>query len=277
MLTTWLSRLVATLLVPVLCLAIISTVLNQTIFTSHYLEDRLNATDGYQKLADGLSSQLVNETGITDPALRAVVKASITPALVRQRLNPALDQLQAYYEGKDPATTLDLRDIGERAQALGLPVSQDGVFSKPITLGSTARTDVISQHQSAGTRFERWRGFSIVTCVVLTLILLLLCWWRHNFRPLPHVLISVGVSLGLVALVCLLVPGIADHFIRFNTGAHIFTEVAHDLVASISKDLGKRFGLIALLSLLFGIIWRVLLRRRNATPTVFRRPATPSA
>ena len=264
MILSWLSRLVASLLVTVLCGAIITTVLDQTVLNSHYLDKQLAATNSYSRLSTGLSQQLAKQAGSVDPVLAAKLQGILTPAILQQKIQDALNQLQAYSEGKGPAPTINLTDLAAQAQAAGVPIDQESDLTKPITLGSTKQSN---QTQQSGKNFGTIKAATMLASIVLAALLGFLSWRRHNYVILAHVLISVGITIGLLALFCLFVPSVADHFIKVSATSSAFTDVARNMVDSVAKDLGKRFGIIAGLCLVVGIGTRIWLTRMKPKPS----------
>jgi hypothetical protein len=105
------------------------------------------------------------------------------------------------------------------------------------------------------------RTVSIVASIVLALALLAVSYTQKRYTALPTVLIIVGALIGLLALSLSFAPGIADHFIKFGTVNNAFVSLGHDLTGGISRDLGKRFGIIAGAYLVVGIGTRILAGR----------------
>lgn len=270
MLLSWLSKFIASLLVAVLSLTIITTVLGQTLLSSNYLETQLSATDSYARLSNAISGQVVKDSGIVDSALEPKVKSVITPDVVKSRVNSALDQLEAYYQGNGQAPQIDLSDIAAQLQAAGLPVNTNtSILTQPVTLGPNGPANTQRGHD-----YQRVKSVVLVISIVLVVLLVLLCWKRREYRPLANVLISVGISIGIIALFCHFVPGLADRFLKFNTSTNAFVGVSHDMVQAIAKDLAKHFGIIAIICIVLGIVARVVIKRitvqRLKTP-----PTTP--
>jgi len=271
MLLAWISRLIASLLVAVLSATIIMLVLNQTVLNSHYLEGQLAATNSYSRLSTGLSEQVAKDTGSVDPAVTAGISKILTPDVIKARLNSFLDQLQAYYQGKGALPVLDFSDLAAEARAAGIPLGNDTTLTQPIKFGDTDSTDRQVNHS-----YHNSPALGVVASIVLALLLALLCWKRRKYQPLANVLISIGVLIGLFALFLWSSPGLFDHYVKFNTASNAITGVTHDVLSAIAHDLGKRFGIIAISSLVLGIGLRVLIRRLT-TVKLKAPPSVPSS
>jgi hypothetical protein len=256
MLATWLTRIVASFLVLALTTTTILVVMSQTVLSAAYLEHKLDATNGYSRLSTVLSGQVAQDAGLATPAVTAQVNTFLTPAVVKTRLNAALEQLQAYYQGKGPVPTLDFTDIATQAQAAGLPLGSDSRFAEPIKLGNVNDTSA-----QGNDHVQQSKAFGILVSTILAVLLAILCWKRREYRPLANVLIGTGITLGIIALFCGLSPSLFDHLVKFNSATSAVNSFVHDLVAAILRDLGKRFGIIVAVYLVAGILLRVLIRR----------------
>lgn len=264
-----LSKLLASMLVAVLAGATITVVLNQTVLNSHYIEGRLAATNGYNRLSDELVKQIGSQAANTgNLQLSAQLSSIITPTILQEKINSSLDQLQAYYRGNGPQPVIDLTDVAAQAQAAGIPIPENSGLTKPIVLSSN------KQAQGLSKTFNSVRLGTILTAVVLTLALLAVSWERHKWAVLPDVLITVGVLIGLLAVAFAAASSLAGHYIKFNTDANAFALIGRDLASSIATDLARRLGIIAGVFAAVGIgtrIWVGTLR-----PKAPVKPATPS-
>lgn len=271
MLSSLLSKFLAALLVSVLCGVIITTVMAQTLLNAHYIEGRLTAVNGYNRLSTALIQEVGQEAGVVNnPEVNAKLQTILTPAALKQKINTALNQLQEYYQGKAPAPTIDLNDLAAQAQAAGIPAQQTTTLTQPIKLAGSSQTTQTKQVNVAKT-FDHVRLTTILTAVLLVVALLAISWERHRYGALPDVLMSVGVLMGLVALIFYLGTSLADHYIKFSTTSNAFASLGHDLAENIARDLGRRFAIIAVACFAVGLITRILaarMRRKHTPPKV---------
>jgi hypothetical protein len=267
MVLSWLSKLLASILVAVLVSTVVTTVLDQTVLSSTYLEGQLTSTNSYTHLSTALSKQVATDAGTVDPTLVSAIQGVLTPAVIKTKLDSTLEQLQAYYKGNGQPPVIDLTDIAAQAQAAGVPIGQDTDLTKPITLGSGDKA------KGVGNTIKSVRTATLVASLVLIVLLGLLSWKRRKYSILPNVLISVGVFIGLLALALSLAPHLIDQYVKINAGSSSFTAIGHDLAASIAKDLGKRFGIIAAICLVIGIGVRIILTRLKPKPVPVTMPS----
>ena len=251
------SKFVSSLLVLTLSSAIVTLVLSQTVFSSQYLEGKLAETDSYVKLSTALSQEAAKSSALPIPNADQLIQGVVTPDVVKTKLDSALEQFQAYYQGKGPAPVLDLSDIANQAQALGVPIGDNTELSKPIQLTPAGTS------RKPGQAFNNIRQYTFILSAVLLLVLVLICWKRHNYKPLPNVLISVGILLGIWAVFFSFTPGLLDRILKNSVDSNAFAAIFQGLAETIAHDLGKRYGIIALISLGVGIVVHVLLSRIN--------------
>jgi hypothetical protein len=250
----WLLRFLAGILTASLCSIIITTVLNQTILNSHYLESRIAAINGYNQLSTDISNEVANQAGLANiPGASTALQGIISPDVMQQKVNGALDGLQSYYQGKGSAPTINFNDITSQAQAAGVPLGQSSDLFQPVTLGP----------QSSGTShpvldLQSIRNTTLLTSVVLAVVVGLLSWKWRRYVALPNVAISVGVCMALIAVLIYLVPGNLSHYLTFSSGSYVFATLARDLIQNIARDLAHRFGLIAAICVGAGIVGRMV-------------------
>ena len=265
MLNSLLSKLIAGVLVSVLCGAIITTVMGQTLLSAHYIEGRFGAINGYSRLSTALSAEVTKQAGVEDnPQMTAQVQAILKPATLQQKINSALDQLQAYYQGKGPVPVINLSDLASQAQAAGVPLGQGNSLTQPITLGAVNP----AQAKNVGKTFDHVRLTTILLGLFLIAALLFVSWERHRYAALPDVLMSVGILMGLIALIFYLGPSLADHYIKFSTTSNAFLSLGRDLANSIAHDLSRRFAFIGAGCFLVGLIgriWATYARKKGKT------------
>jgi hypothetical protein len=263
---SWLSKLLAGILVATLFSAVFAIVLNQTVLSSHYLEGQLAANNSYNKLSDAITAEFVKNANPSTPQMAATVRSIVTPAVLQVKISSALDQLEAYYKGNGAAPTIDVSDLIAQAQAAGVPVPKDNSLNKPIVLAGNTQAKGISK------KFENVKLGTILASLVLIVALLALSWERHKFAVLPDIAIALGILLGIFALAFRLAPGVADKHIKFDFSSNAFASTGHDLATSIAHDLGKRFGIIAIALLVVGIVSRVLVARMKPKAPLPARP-----
>lgn len=262
---SWISKLLASILVAVLVGATITVVVGQTVLNSHYLENRLASTNSYNRLSGGLAQQISQQAGFAgNPQVTAQLSTIVSPTVLRQKINTALDQLHAYYYDNGPQPTIDLTSLAAQAQAAGIPVPPGSGLTKPIVLSSGQQT------QNAGEKLDGVRSGTIVAALLLTAALLALSWRWRKWAILPNVLITVGVLVGLLALAFGMASGLVDRYITFgSTGMSVFAAVGRDLATNISSDIAHRLGIAAAIFAVVGIGTRVLVAvLRSKTPPV---------
>jgi hypothetical protein len=258
MLKSWLSKLIASILVSVLCGAIITMVMGQTLLNAHYIEGRFASINGYSRLSTALSTEVDKQAGVADnPLVASQVQKILSPTTLQQKINSALDQIQAYYHGKGPTPVINLNDLASQAQAAGIPLGQNSSLNQPIKLGTSNPT----QAKNIGKTFDHVRLTTILLSLVLIALLLILSWERHRYAALPDVLMCVGILMGMVALIFYLGPSLADHFIKLSTTSNAFTALGRDLAESIAHDLARHFAYIGTGCFVVGLVGRIVVGR----------------
>jgi len=280
MLSSLLSKFLASLLVSVLCGVVITTVIAQTLLSARYIEGRLTSVNGYDRLSVALTQEVSQETGATNsPEVKAKLQTILTPAALKQKINGALDQLQQYYEGKAPAPTINLNDLASQAQAQGIPVEQSPTLTQPIALAKGSAQTPQTKNVNVAKTFDHVRVTTILTAVLLIAALLAISWERHRYSALPDVLMCVGVLVGMVALIFYLGTSLADRYIKFSATSNAFASLGHDLAENISRDLGRRFAIIAVACFVIGLVTRVAVARlqKKAVPSKMSLNQKPSS
>jgi multisubunit Na+/H+ antiporter MnhB subunit len=265
MLLKWLSRMISGLLVASLCGLVVSTVVSQTLINSRYLEAELTKANGYNRLSDALTSEISRQAGAADnPLVTAAIHNVVTPAVLKQKINTALDQLARYYQGKGPAPTVSLADLVTQTQAAGVPLPADSDLRKPIKLVPDSGTDSTVTYPAKS--FVDTHATAIIASVLLALVLAVISWQRRRYEALPDVLISVGVLVGALALALYLASNAADHYVKFSAASNVFASLGRDMAEDIVRDLARRFAIIAGACLVVGIVLRVAVAKTRSKP-----------
>jgi len=254
----WLLRFLAGLLTASLCSVIITTVLNQTVLNSHYLENHIAAINGYSRLSSDISGEVAKQAGLTNiPGATNALQGIITPDAMKQKVNSALEGMQAYEQGKGSAPSINLSDLASQAQAAGLPLGQAGdLFQQPVTLGP--------QNSGKGhpaLNLSGVRTATLITTVLLAVLVGLLSWQWRRYGTLPNVLIGVGLLMLMVAALTYVGPGELSRYLKFTSGSYAFAILGRDLVQNIARDVAHRFAVIAAVCLVTGIIARIVVAR----------------
>jgi len=258
-----LSKLLATLLVITLAGVILTSVLNQTVLSSHYVEGKLTETNSYQRLSVALSDQIARKVTAGDENQQVAdrLKTILTSQVLQTKINSVLEQAQAYYlHGSGSRPTLDLTDMAAQAQAAGIPVPADSPLAKPITFGKDTRADQ-SQHN-----IINMPQVAIISSIVLAVGLAAVCWRRDKWVALPDVLIIVGVLVGFVALVLAVASNGLAHHLDLGKDSGVFTPIGRDVAAAIMSDLAKRLGVVAIVCGVIGVAARILVGRLQPPP-----------
>jgi hypothetical protein len=251
-----LSKFISTLLTTALMGLVITTTLHQTVMNSQYLEGKMTQVDGYNRLSVALSdeaSQRVPEA--VRPMAAEKLRTILTPEVLRVKVNTALEQLQAYYNGNGPRPTIDLTDLASQIQAAGIPLPENSGITSPIHLAGG------QDAPKSGNTFAAVQNGMLVSVLVLTLALLAVCWQRRKWVALPNVLIATGILLGVVALIFAAMSGVVVHAINVDTDAAAITLLVRDIASAITSDLAKRVGIIAAVVGAVGIGSRILVGR----------------
>ncbi|HSX43574.1 MAG TPA: hypothetical protein VLF59_05845 [Candidatus Saccharimonadales bacterium] len=264
MLLSAVSKLLASLLASSLVGIVLVLTLTQTVLNSHYLEQKLQTTNSYQRLSVALSDQLSKGIkGVSPDQAKVVFAHILTPQVLQSKITGGLDQAQAYYQGDGPAPTIDLTDLATQAQAAGIPVPADSSIRKPITLGGSQKTD------SHATPIATIWWTSVLSTLLCAAGLILVCRRRGKWTALPNVLIASGVLLGIMALLLEIGAHLVSDGAHFSSGSNAFSALGRDLGVLIAKDMAIRLGLWALAAGVFGIGMRVWMKRTTGT-----RPST---
>lgn len=255
LLASVLSKLVAALLVLAIFGAVVTVVTTNTILNSHFFEQKAAQVNAYVRLSDGISAELAKDSGNTSPAFTAAVQKIISPDVLQQKINGTLDQLEAYEKGNGQVPTIDLTSLVNQARAAGVPIPPNTSFDQPIQL------TVNRPSQGLNKQVEGLKIKSIASIAILFIILLVLTWETHRYKVLPDIAIVCGLLFGIVAIILILLPTLANDYIKFNFSANIFASIAHDLALAVVRGIGDIFGIIAIVFLAIGIPGRLLLSK----------------
>src|SRR5579872_7385185 len=141
----WLTHLIAGMLVAAVCVAVLTMVIDHTLFSSHYIEQQAVQTNTYPRLSVALTNELLSYGNFSSPQAKAILQENLTPAILQQKISSALDQLEAFYKGNGPVPTIDLTDLAANIRAAGLPLPANSTIDKPISFGSNAKAKGISK------------------------------------------------------------------------------------------------------------------------------------
>jgi hypothetical protein len=266
MISGWVTKLLASILVFCSVIAIIGFVTSQTILNSKYLKQQFTEANGYNRLSTALSAEIAQEAGADNPQVAATAQKILTPQVLRQRTDQALDQYQANLKGNGQVPTIDLSDLAAQAQAAGVQIPADSALNQPIKLAPANAAGSKPAQQVDRTKI------ALVVAVVLLLVLAFTSWKSKRYTTIPNALISTGVIIGLIALGILGSQKAIEHFVKFDFTSNAFASIGNDVVTSIAKDIGHRYGMIAIILLAVGIVTRIIAGRFKPAP-VQPRPA----
>ena len=266
---SWTSKLLAILFVASVLGSIVTIVTGQTIMNSTYLEGKLRSTNAYSRLAAALAAEVAQQPAVAGNQQAAdVISRIVTPAVLEQTINPAIEQLALYYQGKGPAPSIDLSGITSQIQAAGVPLPANTTFVQPTRLvpdSGTNKTIAYPGKSIAGVRVA-----VLIMSVMLALALVAVSWLRHKWAALPNAVITIGVFTGLLAMICVVGSSLITRLDQLDAPSNAFAGIGPDVATAIAHDLAWRFGLIAVALLAVGIAARVLVAKwphlQAATP-----------
>jgi len=254
------SKLLSLLLVGAIIVTALALLLSQTLLSSRYIEGELSATNSYSRLSDALVNEFVTQSQKdgqqVDPTLKDKLKTVLTPVVLQQKLDLALENLQLYYQGKGNAPVINVSDLVTKARAVGIQIGDNSGLDKPITIAGGN-----NKIKGAGKQFDHAKLLGVAVSAVLAVLLALVSWRRRKWVAIPDVLIWIGISLGIVAAVFTFGPGVAEHYLKFNAASNAFASLGHDLAVAIVHDLGRRLGIVAASYLVAGIAIRIILHK----------------
>jgi hypothetical protein len=260
MISGWVTKLLASLLVFFSVIAIMGFVTSQTVLSGKYLKQQFTKVDGYTRLSSALSAEVAQEAGADNPQVAIAAKQILTPQVLQQRTDQALDQYQAYLKGTGQVPTIDLSDLATQARAAGVQIPADSALNQPIKLAPAN----VSNSKPAQ-QVDRAK-LALAAVVVLVLVLAFTSWKSKRYTTIPNALISIGAIVGLLALVILGGQSAIERFVKFDFASNAFASIAHDVVGNIAKDIGHRYGMIAIILLAVGIVSRVIAGRFKPAP-----------
>ena len=256
MFLTFLSRLMSSAVTTLLFVTVVGLTASQTLLNTGYIETKLQSQNAYSRLSDALStkiSQDSNDPNVSQDAVASQLKTVLTPAVLQQKIDTTLKQLDAYYKGNGPVPTLDISDVVQQAQNSGLDIKADK-FNKPITLKATTKGKKVSDTAklvSIGT---------LVAVGVLLLGILGIAIKRKNYKPFANILFSLGLMLTITGTSLLFVPRIFNKMIGTSLDKNPFGPLAHDLAVSVVHDFGLRLLIPGVTALLLGTLAKIALR-----------------
>jgi hypothetical protein len=252
MLLTFLSRLMSSLLTTLLFVTVVGFTASQTILNTHYIENKLQSQNAYDRLSDALSTQISKDSKdptISQTAVAAQLKTVLTPEVLKQKISITLKQLNEYFHGKGSVPTLDVSDLVQSAQTAGLQIDDDK-FSKPVTLTDTSKVKKVSD-------IAKLAG---IAEVVLLIGILVIAIKRHDYRPLANIVFSLGIMLTVTGAVLLFAPQLLNRLHHIDATKDSLSSLAYDLGTSTFRDFGLRLLIPSAIALLLGILAKVMLR-----------------
>lgn len=266
MLYNILSKFLASLLVVVTLGMVASLIISQTIMNSEYMKQQLKDADVYARLSTALSSQIITDSNVAaTPELTASVEDVITPEALQAKIDPTLEQAEAYYKGEGSPPQIEVADFVSQLQAAGVPIEANAETTEPIVLGPSNQ-----QKKPITSNVNGVRTISIVCAIVLLVALALISWKSQRYKILPNVAIVCGVLLGIFGGLLLLGRGAADRFVHIEEGSNNYGEIAQDLAGAISHDIGMRYVIIAVTLLVIGIGARIFIKLAMPQPVARR-------
>ena len=258
----WLAYLVTALFVLSLCVTLSLQIFNNTLLNSKFIEQKADQTNTYSKISEGLNNELVKESGqINNPLVTAQLQQLITPALIRQKVNSALDQLMAYYKNQGPPPEINLTAQAQQLTALGVPVPPNSQLNKPIELSGSSKLKQLASS------YETYKLASLIATIALFVILVVLSVIRHKYKVLAVAPIIAGILLVPTGLTLLLFSPIANHFIKLHSTSNAFISASDSLVSAISKSIGKDFLFASVVLIVMGILAIIILSVLNKNQT----------
>lgn len=260
MFLTFLSRLMSSLLTTLLFVTVVGLTANQTLLNTRYIETKLDSQNAYSRLSDALSTQIAQNSqddmnqAMSQDATVSQLKTVLTPAILQQKIETTLQQLQAYLRGEGPIPTLNISDLVNQAQQAGLPVPKDEKFQHPVTLTATTKLKKVSDTAklvSIGT---------LVTVGALLLGILAIAIKRKNYKPFANIIFSLGIMLTLTGTALLFVPRVFNKLYHFDPIKNPFGALVHDLAVSAVHDFGLRLLIPGVTALLLGILAKIAVK-----------------
>lgn len=254
---SFLSGLLASLLVVTLYGAAITAIVGGTVLNAPYVEGRLAAVHAYARLSAAFINEATQQSGTSNPQVAATLRSILTPAVIKHNVNRALNQLQAYSQGGARLPELDLSGIGAKAQAAGVPLGQDDDLTQPAKLSASNGSKI----KHAIRTFNRVRLATIWLSALLAAVLLVISWKRRRYAALPNVLITAGVLAAATAALLCAAAATAEHLAGRSLGFNAFALLGRDLARNIALNLAERFAIVAALCLGVGVTVRILAAR----------------
>lgn len=259
-----LIKFLSSLLVASLCGVVVTTVFHQTVLNSKYMEKQFAQVNGYSRLTTAFCDQATtaNEIQAAAPVCESLLGGSI-----KQKIDSAVTQLQQYYQGKASAPTLDLGSVLSQAQTAGIAVPNTSL-AQPVQLAP--------QHASTQNAaiFNLVRNTTFITTAILVVALAAISIAYRQYKILPHVVLSTGFMIALLAAFFFLSADLLSHIVKGMTSSNAYISVGGDFIHNISRDLARRFGIIAGIILVIGLVTRIVAGRLQPQPVVVPRTAS---
>lgn len=225
---TFISRLLAALLVPILVSLSLSVAANRTLFDTTYLKDVAKKTDLYAQVMSTaeklMTGQGVNAKDATK--LKSAIEKAATPGYLETQVNQFLDQLNVRGEGSTPS--LDLTQFAAEAKKAGAEVPAE--LSKPIPLSPDVNAKIQASRQST----QRTQSISLILAGVLLIGLVLVSVKSRHYGALMYVFGMTAVLLVILALAIRTLPA---EIVKSLTSDGDIGPIVKDLFTSVSAQL----------------------------------------
>jgi hypothetical protein len=225
---TFVSRLLAAFLVPLLVSLSVSVAMNRTVFDTDYLKDLAKKTDLYTK-AISTAETLMTGQGMSAKEvakLKSTFEKAATPGYLEGQVSQFLDQLDVRGEGSTPS--LDLTQFAAEAKKAGAEVPAE--LSKPIPLSPDVNSKIQASRQST----ERTQLISLVSAGLLLIALILISVKSRHYGALMYVFGMTAVLLGVLAMIVRTLP---SEIIKGLTSNGDIGPIFKDLLTSLSTQL----------------------------------------
>lgn len=232
---TFVSRLLAAFLVPVLVSLSLSVAANRTLFDTDYLKDVAKKTNLYSNVVS-TAEKLMTGQGMSakeTEKLKSAFEKAATPGYLEGQVSQFLDQLHAKGEGATP--TLDLTQFAAEAKKAGAEVPAE--LSKPIPLSPDVNAKIQASRQST----QRTQLISLILAGALLIGLILVSVKSRHYGALMYVFGMTAVILTVLGLIIRTLP---SEIIKSLTSDGDIGPIVKDLLTSLSTQLSTDMATI---------------------------------